>query len=111
MFDRTGEAAAREAVDFCQKWSFEEPLWLPNKKGQFSQKEIPHLGKRSSIFAIAVLAAFLVWSQKGERQPAFESERWLQICYEGWRFHQRELQAQVAREDIEANGRTEIAGT
>ena len=69
MFDELGDAAAREAADFCQAWSLEQPLWMRNKKGQFDKRVVPHLGAQSSVCAMAVIAAYLVWRQKQVGNP------------------------------------------
>ncbi len=65
IFDQIGAEASREAANFCSQWSQEEPL-CRNKKGDFPERDIPHFGKRSIVYGITMIAAFLVWMQKGQ---------------------------------------------
>ena len=63
-FDQMGFEAAKRAADFCGEWANEYPLWVRHttgflaKKSEFPQREIPGFGERSSIYAMAVMAAF-----------------------------------------------------
>ena len=57
-------AQCQEAADFASARSGEYPLWMRGKKGEFPQYDVPHFGTRSSVYLIALMSAFLVWSQK-----------------------------------------------
>lgn len=92
-FDQMGFEAAKQAADFCGEWANEYPLWIRHttgflaKKSEFPQREIPGFGERSSIYAMAVMAAFLVWTQRkaGNELPGselLEAADWgYKLCY------------------------------
>jgi hypothetical protein len=67
-FESIGEACSREAANFCSQWVQETPL-CRDPSGSFPERDIPHLGKRSVIYAVAVMTAFLVWMQKNQNLP------------------------------------------
>ncbi len=39
------------------------PCWMRDEHGQFPEFDLPHLGKKSSVYVIAVAVAILVWEQ------------------------------------------------
>lgn len=64
-FDALGDEKAKIAADFASKWSLEYPLWLREKdKKEFPQRDIPGFGKKSSVYAMAMMAAWLVWAMR-----------------------------------------------
>lgn len=92
-FDKVGFERANEAADFCSTWAMEYPLYLRSeaKKGapsEFPKRDIPHFGERSSVFAIAVMSAFLVWSQKQSFPDAgFPESSMLSAALDGWNLY------------------------
>jgi len=84
-FSEVGDAAARQAAQAAGDWSLEYPLWMHDGKREFPKRELPHFGERSSIFAIAVQGAYLVWTQKQLGNPLPDSCI-LKACEEGWNF-------------------------
>lgn len=86
VFDRIGAEASREAADFCSQWTLEQPL-CRDKKGEFPQRDVPHFGQQSIVYAATMLAAFLVWRQKGQhmasRGPLIEA------ALMGWRMYEK----------------------
>jgi hypothetical protein len=67
IFDQVGYDQALEAAQAASDFNNVEPLLMRNKKGEFASREIPNFGERSGPFCVAMLAAFLVWSQhKGQ---------------------------------------------
>lgn len=95
-FEQMGYAEAQKAANFCSDWSNEYPLWTPQTTGFFAKKsgfptrEIPGFGERSSVYAMAVMAAFLVWTQRtaGNELPSSEmleaADAGYKLCY-GWK--------------------------
>ena len=69
VFARIGTEAAKEAADFCSERAMEWPLFERNKKGEFPQYDVPHFGKKSSVYCAAIMSAFLVWTQKAAGNP------------------------------------------
>ncbi len=56
---------AKEAADFASEQSLRCPLWERDAKThQFPIYDVPYFGKRSSIYLIALMSAYLVWMQK-----------------------------------------------
>lgn len=56
---------AREAADFASEQSQRYPLWQRDAKTrQFPTYDVPHFGKRSSVYLMALMSAYLVWVQK-----------------------------------------------
>lgn len=63
-FEQIGFDKAKAAADFCSQWSMEYPLFLREAKTKdFPHKDIPEFGDRSSIYAMALMTAFIVWLQ------------------------------------------------
>jgi len=62
--DRMTFDEAKAAADAAGEASAHAPLWMRNAKGQFGQYDIPGFGSRSGPYCIALLAAFLVWTQR-----------------------------------------------
>lgn len=64
-FEQIGDSRARLAADFCSNWAQEYPLWMrDDKTHEFPRREIPDFGSKSSVFALALMSAFLVWIQE-----------------------------------------------
>jgi len=63
-FDRLGFAATKEIGESASEFNQENPLLLRNKKGEFDQFELAHLGKRSGPYCVAAMSAVLVWTQR-----------------------------------------------
>ncbi len=103
VFDRIGAEASREAADFCSNWSMEQPL-CRDKKGNFPQREVPHFGKQSIVYAVTMIAAFLVWMQKGQhcdgRGPLIEA------AMMGWRLYENKPPRPIEALDQERYGHT-----
>ncbi len=90
IFETIDEAAARASADFCSAWAMEYPLWMRDEHGKFPTRDIPGFGVKSSVFAIAVVSSYLVWTQKKAGCPLPDSPL-LQACetgYKTWRFSQ-----------------------
>jgi tryptophan-rich sensory protein len=84
-FEGLGFEKSKEAANACSQWSLEEPLWMiPNKK-----REIVHLGKVTSIYALAVISAFLVWTQKKIGNSIPDSPMLLAAA-DGWELYKLE---------------------
>ena len=64
VFARLTPEQAKEAADFASEQSQRYPLWQRDAEGQFPTFEVPHFGKRSSVYLMALLSAYLVWAQK-----------------------------------------------
>lgn len=63
-FEELGYDRAKLSAEFCSTWAQEYPLWLrDDKTHEFPRRDIPGFGVRSSVFAMALAAAFLVWAQ------------------------------------------------
>jgi len=73
IFERVGFAAAKLAADAAGEASLRCPLWQRDAKGKFPEFVIPGFGRRSSIYVIAIQAAFLVWTQVKAGNPLPES--------------------------------------
>lgn len=54
----------KEAADAASEASQRHPLFSREKNGKFAEFDIPHFGKKSSVFCAAVMTAWLVWVQK-----------------------------------------------
>jgi hypothetical protein len=64
VFNRLTWEQCQEAVNACSQFSLEYPLHLRDKSGEFPKRDIPHFGERSSINCMAIMSAWLVWTQK-----------------------------------------------
>ena len=89
-FERLGFDAAKEAADAAGEANSQYPCWQRDKKGQFPEFDLPHFGKRSSVFCIAVLCAFLVWTQKAAGNPLPDSPL-LAAAEDGWKLWKMEV--------------------
>ena len=63
-FDRLGFDAANEIAQVANDQNGKEPLLIRNKKGEFNQFELPYIGKKSGPYLVALMSAFLVWTQR-----------------------------------------------
>lgn len=63
IFDQIGYAASLEAAESASEFNQRKPLLMREKNGKFPETDIPHFGIRSGPFCVALLTAFLVWSQ------------------------------------------------
>lgn len=64
IFNHLTYEQGQEAASAASEASQRNPLYLRNKKGNFDQYDIPHFGKRSSVYVMAILSAWIVWVQK-----------------------------------------------
>lgn len=64
VFNRLTFEQCQEAAEAAGEAAQHDPLWMRNKKGEFDQYDIPHFGKRSSVYVMAIMSAWLVWIQK-----------------------------------------------
>lgn len=64
IFNHLTYEQGQEAAEAASEASQRNPLHLRNSKGNFDQYDIPHFGKRSSIYVTAILSAWLVWIEK-----------------------------------------------
>lgn len=62
-FESIGYEAALEAAQAASDFNSREPLLMRTAKGEFSTADIPHFDECTGPFCIALLAAFLVWTQ------------------------------------------------
>jgi len=69
VFERVGYRRAELAAKAAESASVVYPLFMRDKKGQFPEVDIPCFGKKSTPFAAAVMAAFLVWTQRAAGFP------------------------------------------
>jgi hypothetical protein len=67
-FEQLGPDGAKAALEACSKWSMEYPLHLRDG-ADFPKREIPGFGLRSSIYAMALMSAYLVWACKNKNLP------------------------------------------
>lgn len=84
IFDQIGEDKAREAADFCSQKSQEYPLWMRDKKGKFPEYDVPHFDKRSSVFCIAIMSAYLIWRQRKAGITEYPSSTFLDAANMGY---------------------------
>ena len=84
IFDQIGDDKAKEAANFCSQKSQEYPLWMRNKKGKFPEYDVPHFGKRSSVFCIAVMSAYMIWQQRKAGITEFPASVFLDAANMGW---------------------------
>jgi len=54
----------REASEAANNASIRYPLFSRDKKGRFPEFDIPHFGKRSSVYCGAIMSAWLVWCNR-----------------------------------------------
>ena len=64
VFAKLTPEQAKEAAEFASEQSQRYPLWQRNAKGKFPEFDVPHFGKRSSVYLIALMSAYLIWAQK-----------------------------------------------
>ncbi len=81
IFEQIGFSKAKQSADFCSEWSLHEPLWMQDSHGVFPKMAIPNFGEQSSIYAMAIMGAFIVWQQKGKSIPDSEL---LRACENGY---------------------------
>ena len=62
VFENLGEVAAKEIAMAAEEANLKYPCWMRNEKGKFPEFELPHLGKKSSVYCIAAMSAYLVWT-------------------------------------------------
>lgn len=85
-FDQLGDTESLRAARFAGDWSMEYPLWLRDEKtSEFPTRDIPGFGVRSSIFAIAIQSAYLVWVQKkAGNDISFPDSHFVRDALAGW---------------------------
>lgn len=64
LFVGRSAEAMRQTVEAAGQISLENPLFQRNKKGEFDQFELPHIGQRSGPFIAVFMAAYLVYVQR-----------------------------------------------
>jgi hypothetical protein len=64
IFNRLTRAECQTAVDAALDANMREPCLARNKAGQFSEFDIPHFGRKSGPYCVALMSAWLVWNQK-----------------------------------------------
>ena len=89
-FEREGEEAARALAQATDEASMRQPLWMTDPRtGELPQVDLPFLGERSGVYCIAVIAAYLVWTQQKAGGPGAPSLSPLvgaaRLGYELWR--------------------------
>jgi hypothetical protein len=82
-------AQAQEAADFASARSQEYPLWQRDAKGEFPTYEVPHFGKRSSVYLIALMSAYLVWMQKQAGVALVAPTPLLRAALDGYALYER----------------------
>ena len=103
-FETIGEDKAEAAAHFCAQWSLEYPLWARGKDGAFPKREIPGFESRSSVFAVAVMTSYLVWSIRKQSnglqglQSLFKTNPMLAAANDGYEMWQQQRAAQQTKE-------------
>jgi len=64
VFNHLTFKQCQKAAEAAGEASQRSPLWMRNAKGEFDQYDIPYFGKRSSVYVMAIMSAWLVWIQK-----------------------------------------------
>jgi len=84
VFNQLTIKQGQEAAEAAGEAAEHAPLWMPNKKGEFDQYEIPHFGKRSSVYVMAIMSAWIVWLHKKiYEQPYLPSSPLLAASQDG----------------------------
>src|SRR5579859_1967358 len=60
---RLTETEMRQVADAAGEAICGYPCWMRDEHGQFPEFDLPHIGKKSSVYVIAVAVAILVWVQ------------------------------------------------
>lgn len=76
LFASRSAEAMRKTAEAAGQISLEHPLFQRNKKGEFDQFELPHIGQRSGPFIAVFMASYLVYAQhiNGLQPPAGSSK-------------------------------------
>lgn len=80
---------ALEAADFASEQSQRYPLWQRDARGEFPTYEVPHFGKRSSVYLIALMSAYLVWMQKQAGIQTMPLTPLLRAAMDGYALYER----------------------
>ena len=73
----------KEAADAAGNASLGYPLYSRDKNGKFPEFDIPHFGKKSSVFCAALMSAFLVWTQRVMQNNPLPGSTLLQAASDG----------------------------
>jgi hypothetical protein len=87
VFERIGAEQTLLTAQAAADWSLEYPLWMKDEHGRFPTRDLPHFGVRSSVFAIAVQASYLVWTLKQLDSPLPVDSDFLKACAEGYQMY------------------------
>jgi hypothetical protein len=63
QLQRLSPGQARELAEAAGDACCSYPCWLRDEAGNFPEFELPHIGRRSSVYVIAVMVAYIVWVQ------------------------------------------------
>lgn len=77
---------SKEVVDAALEIGLFNPLLMRNKHGKFDEFELPHLGKKSSVYVVAVQAAYLIWNQRHMKNAYVPNSPLLRAADDGFRF-------------------------
>jgi hypothetical protein len=82
-------AQCQEAADFASEQAQRYPLWMRDgKTGEFPQVDVPHFGTRSSVYLMAIMSAYLVWSQKKAGVESMPDSPLLDAAVMGYRLYE-----------------------
>jgi len=84
VFDRIGDVAAAEAAQAANEHNLQFPCWMPGTNGRFREFDIPHFGRRSSVFVLAIIAGYLVWISRRGNQPIPDDNGFLTAAAAGY---------------------------
>lgn len=82
-FNRLTYEQCAEAVNVAGEASMGYPLFNRDKDGKFPQFDVPHFGKKSSVFCAAIMGAWLVWQQCVLRDNPLPDNSILQAAKDG----------------------------
>ena len=96
LFDNLGEVAAKEIAMAAEEANSRYPCWMRNAKGEFPEFELPHLGKKSSVFCIAAMSAYLAWTvlKAGMELP---DSPLLEAAQDGWQLWKMEKKVRCVK--------------
>lgn len=108
VFQAIGPDAARELAEAAGRASDAFPLELTDEKGKFAELDLPHVGRRSGLYCLAVMAAYIVWQIRQANQPYLPDSPLLKAADEAYRswqlFHdEAKRAAKAAAEESASN--------
>lgn len=90
VFEQIGYDQSLEAAQACSEFSLEYPLLMRETKGKnknkFPKRYIPYFGECTGPYCVALLSAFLVWSQHLTQGDHVElpGSAMLEAAQDGW---------------------------